>query len=180
MCYVSKPLPFRASASVHHFLRVGAFLQAAGSYMGLCWAAHFDDYISMNATRPAQWMLPSAFLFLVFNTVKISWITWRVHSAGWTQWSFWSGSPIGTLTGLDWGRQERTCHWTRGTVCCLGRNAPLVTTGPSLRAGHKARCFDGVRKLGWTATIAALNGRVPSLSNPADPPSRARAEIEFP
>ena len=48
MCYVSKVLPFGASASVHHFLRVSAFLQAAGLYMGLCWAAYFDDYALMT------------------------------------------------------------------------------------------------------------------------------------
>ena len=44
VCYTSKVLPFGASASVHHFLRVSSFLQAAGLHMGLCWAAYFDDY----------------------------------------------------------------------------------------------------------------------------------------
>ena len=48
MCYVSKVLPFGASASVHHFLRVSAFLQAAGLYMDLCCAAYFDDYALMT------------------------------------------------------------------------------------------------------------------------------------
>ena len=43
-CYVSKVLPFGASASVRHFLRVSAFLHAAGLYVGLCWAAYFDDF----------------------------------------------------------------------------------------------------------------------------------------
>ena len=43
-CYVSRVLPFGASASVHHFLRVSAFLHAAGLRMGLCWAAYFDDF----------------------------------------------------------------------------------------------------------------------------------------
>ena len=43
-CYVSKVLPFGASASVHHFLRTSSFLQASGLHMGLCWAAYFDDY----------------------------------------------------------------------------------------------------------------------------------------
>eukprot|EP00435_Cladocopium_sp_Y103_P050211 s1922_g15.t1 len=43
-CYISKVLPFGASASVHHFLRVSAFLQHAGLRMGLCWAAYFDDF----------------------------------------------------------------------------------------------------------------------------------------
>eukprot|EP00435_Cladocopium_sp_Y103_P036529 s3063_g9.t1 len=43
-CYISKVLPFGASASVHHFLRVSAFLQHAGLHMGLCWAAYFDDF----------------------------------------------------------------------------------------------------------------------------------------
>ena len=44
MCYVSRVLPFGASASVHHFLRVSSFLQASGLHMGLCWAAYFDDF----------------------------------------------------------------------------------------------------------------------------------------
>jgi hypothetical protein len=44
VCYVSRVLPFGASASVHHFLRVSAFLHAAGLRMGLCWAAYFDDF----------------------------------------------------------------------------------------------------------------------------------------
>ena len=43
-CFISKVLPFGASASVHHFLRVSAFLHSAGLHMGLCWAAYFDDY----------------------------------------------------------------------------------------------------------------------------------------
>ena len=29
---------------MHHFLRVSAFLHAAGLRMGLCWAAYFDDF----------------------------------------------------------------------------------------------------------------------------------------
>ena len=44
VCYVSRVLPFGASASVHHFLRVSSFLQASGLHMGLCWAAYFDDF----------------------------------------------------------------------------------------------------------------------------------------
>ena len=42
--YVSRVLPFGASASVHHFPRFSAFLHAAGLRMGLCWAAYFDDF----------------------------------------------------------------------------------------------------------------------------------------
>eukprot|EP00435_Cladocopium_sp_Y103_P038153 s357_g10.t1 len=44
MCYVSRVLPFGASASVHHFLRVSSFLHAAGLHVGLCWATYFDDF----------------------------------------------------------------------------------------------------------------------------------------
>lgn len=43
-CYVSKTLPFGASASVHHFLRVSAFLQAAGTELGVLWTNYFDDF----------------------------------------------------------------------------------------------------------------------------------------
>ena len=44
VCYVSKVLPFGASASVHNFLRVGTYLHAAGLHVGLCWASYFDDF----------------------------------------------------------------------------------------------------------------------------------------
>lgn len=43
--FKSRVLPFGAAASVRHFLRVSAFLHAAGMFMGLCWAAYFDDFI---------------------------------------------------------------------------------------------------------------------------------------
>ena len=45
MCDASSvTLPFGASASVHNFLRVSAFLQAAGCALGLLWTSYFDDF----------------------------------------------------------------------------------------------------------------------------------------
>ena len=43
-CFISRVLPFGASASVHNFLRVSAFLHAAGLHVGLCWDSYFDDF----------------------------------------------------------------------------------------------------------------------------------------
>ena len=39
-----RTLPFGATASVHHFLRVSNFIHAVGLYAGLCWGAYFDDF----------------------------------------------------------------------------------------------------------------------------------------
>ena len=43
-CFECATLPFGASASVHNFLRVSAFLQAAGCALGLLWTSYFDDF----------------------------------------------------------------------------------------------------------------------------------------
>eukprot|EP00435_Cladocopium_sp_Y103_P066897 s26_g29.t1 len=43
-CFECLTLPFGASASVHNFLRVSAFLQAAGCAAGLMWTSYFDDF----------------------------------------------------------------------------------------------------------------------------------------
>jgi hypothetical protein len=43
-CFECHVLPFGASASVHNFLRVSAFLQAAGCHLGIIWMSYFDDF----------------------------------------------------------------------------------------------------------------------------------------
>ena len=43
-CFECHVLPFGASASVHNFLRISAFLQAAGCYLGIIWMSYFDDF----------------------------------------------------------------------------------------------------------------------------------------
>jgi len=43
-CFECATLPFGASASVHNFLRVSSFLQAAGCALGLLWTSYFDDF----------------------------------------------------------------------------------------------------------------------------------------
>ena len=43
-CFVCHTLPFGASASVHNFLRVSSFLQAAGCSLGIMWTSYFDDF----------------------------------------------------------------------------------------------------------------------------------------
>ena len=43
-CFECHVLPFGASASVHNFLHVSAFLQAAGCYLGIVWMSYFDDF----------------------------------------------------------------------------------------------------------------------------------------
>ena len=43
-CYIMKTLPFGASVSVDKFLRVSAFLQAAGCELALLWSNYFDDF----------------------------------------------------------------------------------------------------------------------------------------
>lgn len=47
-CFIMKVLPFGAAASVHHFLRVSAFLQAVDRFIGLMWAAFFDDFVMVS------------------------------------------------------------------------------------------------------------------------------------
>lgn len=43
-CFIMRTLPFGASASVHHFLRISSFIHAVGLHAGLCWGAYFDDF----------------------------------------------------------------------------------------------------------------------------------------
>ena len=43
-CFLMRTLPFGASASVHHFLRISSFIHAVGLHAGLCWGAYFDDF----------------------------------------------------------------------------------------------------------------------------------------
>ncbi|CAL1128318.1 unnamed protein product [Cladocopium goreaui] len=43
-CFLMRTLPFGATASVHHFLRVSSFIHAVGLHAGLCWGAYFDDF----------------------------------------------------------------------------------------------------------------------------------------
>ena len=43
-CFICNTLPFGASSSVHNFLRVSSFLQAAGCYLGILWTSYFDDF----------------------------------------------------------------------------------------------------------------------------------------
>lgn len=43
-CFECRVLPFGASASVPNFLRVSAFLQAAGCFLGILWTSYFDDF----------------------------------------------------------------------------------------------------------------------------------------
>ena len=59
-CFLLRVLPFGASASVHHFLRVSAFLQAAGLHMGLCWASYFDDFVTVSHKYHEQSSLAAA------------------------------------------------------------------------------------------------------------------------
>ena len=49
-CFEYRVLPFGASASVHNFLRVSAFLQAAGCALGILWASYFDDFPMLSHT----------------------------------------------------------------------------------------------------------------------------------
>ncbi|CAK9116007.1 unnamed protein product [Durusdinium trenchii] len=43
-CFVTKTLPFGAAGSVRNFLRVSAFLHAAGCQLGILWSNYFDDF----------------------------------------------------------------------------------------------------------------------------------------
>jgi hypothetical protein len=77
VCYVSRVLPFGASASVHHFLRVSAFLHAAGLRTGLCWAAYFDDFaILTHECHEKSSLHPALGLFEIlgfqYSTYKLS------------------------------------------------------------------------------------------------------------
>ena len=44
VCFECHTLPFGASSSVHNFLRVSSFLQAAGCALGILWTSYFDDF----------------------------------------------------------------------------------------------------------------------------------------
>ena len=52
-CFECRVLPFGASASVYNFLRVSAFLRAAGSSLGILWAGYFDDSYAISPV--ARW-----------------------------------------------------------------------------------------------------------------------------
>ena len=43
-CFECHVLPFGASASMHNFLHVSTFLQAAGCYLGIVLMSYFDDF----------------------------------------------------------------------------------------------------------------------------------------
>ena len=47
-CFLMRTLPFGASASVHHFLRISYFIHAVGLETGLCWGAYFDDFRTLT------------------------------------------------------------------------------------------------------------------------------------
>ena len=47
-CFLMRTLPFGASASVHHFLRISYFIHAVGLEAGLCWGAYFDDFPTLT------------------------------------------------------------------------------------------------------------------------------------
>ena len=49
-CFECRVLPFGASASVHNFLRVSAFLQASGCALGILWSSYFDDFPMLSHT----------------------------------------------------------------------------------------------------------------------------------
>ena len=49
-CFECRVLPFGASASVHNFLRVSAFLQAAGCALGIVGSSYFDDFPMLSDT----------------------------------------------------------------------------------------------------------------------------------
>ena len=67
-CFVMKVLPFGASASVHHFLRTSAFLQAVGRHLGLVWSAFFDDFVLISHAVHEKSSLTSALtLFDLFG-----------------------------------------------------------------------------------------------------------------
>eukprot|EP00435_Cladocopium_sp_Y103_P070071 s19_g34.t1 len=59
-CFLMRTLPFGASASVHHFLRVSSFVHAVGLHAGLCWGAYFDDFPLMSNVVNRQSTLSTA------------------------------------------------------------------------------------------------------------------------
>eukprot|EP00435_Cladocopium_sp_Y103_P011809 s4361_g3.t1 len=59
-CFLMRTLPFGASASVHHFLRVSSFVHAVGLHAGLCWGAYFDDFPLMSNVANRQSTLSTA------------------------------------------------------------------------------------------------------------------------
>ena len=66
-CYLMNVLPFGASASVLHFLRVSTFIHAVGCTLGSCWACYFDDYplISHSLTKASSLASTKALLHLL-------------------------------------------------------------------------------------------------------------------
>ncbi|CAL1169263.1 unnamed protein product [Cladocopium goreaui] len=63
-CFIMKVLPFGATASVHHFLRISAFLQAIGRFMGLIWSAFFDDFVVLSHAMHEASTMTSALTLL--------------------------------------------------------------------------------------------------------------------
>ena len=63
-CFIMKVLPFGATASVHHFLRVSAFLQAIGRFLGLIWSAFFDDFVVLSHAMHEASTMTSALALL--------------------------------------------------------------------------------------------------------------------
>ena len=63
-CFVMKVLPFGAAASVHHFLRTSAFIQAVGRHLGLLWSAFFDDFVLVSHSMHEQSSMTSSLALL--------------------------------------------------------------------------------------------------------------------
>ncbi|CAE7220298.1 unnamed protein product [Symbiodinium natans] len=54
-CFVMHTLPFGAAASVDKFLRISAFIQAAGCELSLLWTNYFDDFpLASNQTTSSS------------------------------------------------------------------------------------------------------------------------------
>ena len=54
-CFVMHTLPFGAAASVDKFLRISAFIQAAGCELSLLWTNYFDDFpLASNRTTSSS------------------------------------------------------------------------------------------------------------------------------
>ena len=58
-CFLMNVMPFGASASVLHFLRVSTFLHAVGCALGSCWACYFDDFPVASHARASASALAS-------------------------------------------------------------------------------------------------------------------------
>ena len=58
-CFLMNVVPFGASASVLHFLRVSTFLRAVGSRWGSCWACYFDNFPVTSHARASASALAS-------------------------------------------------------------------------------------------------------------------------